>query len=155
MPTITRTKKEEWWAMEKMREIEFALLVGIGAVVGALLRYKITSSPLLLGALPVNVLTVNAIGSFILGTFSVLALSWNLDSKYSLLIAVGFCGSLTTMSSFALETSRMLDERDFARMGINILANVGLSIGAVIGGRLLMSVILADGGAGGAGGLGQ
>lgn len=136
--------------MEKMKEIEFALLVGIGAVAGALLRYKITSSPLLIGALPVNVLIVNAAGSFVLGIFSILALSWNLDPRYSLLVAVGFCGSLTTMSSFALEASRMLDERDFAHMGINILANIGLSIGAVIGGRLLMSVILADGGGTGA-----
>lgn len=127
-----------------MRETELVLL-GVGAVAGAFLRYKITSSPLLLGMLPVNILIVNVIGSFVLGIFSVLTLSWNLDPKYSLLIAVGFCGSLTTMSSFALETSKMLDERAFANMGINILANVGLSIGAVIGGRLLMSVILAGG----------
>lgn len=127
-----------------MRETELALLA-VGAVAGAFLRYKITSSPLLLGMLPVNILIVNVIGSFVLGIFSVLTLSWNLDPKYSLLIAVGFCGSLTTMSSFALETSKMLDERAFASMGINILANVGLSIGAVIGGRLLMSVILAGG----------
>lgn len=127
-----------------MRETELALLA-VGAVAGAFLRYKITSSPLLLGMLPVNILIVNVIGSFVLGIFSVLTLSWNLDPKYSLLIAVGFCGSLTTMSSFALETSKMLDERAFASMGINILANVGLSIGAVIGGRLLMSVILVGG----------
>lgn len=127
-----------------MRESEFILL-GIGAVAGAFLRYKITSSPLLLGALPVNILVVNVIGSFVLGVFSILALSWNLDSKYSLLVAVGFCGSLTTMSSFALETSRMLDERALANMGINIFANVGLSIGALIGGRSLMTIILEGG----------
>jgi len=101
---------------------------------------------LILGTLPVNILIINAIGSFILGVFSILSVAWNLDTKYSLLTAVGFCGSLTTMSSFALETSNMIDNRQFGNIAINILANVGLSIGAVIGGRSMASVLLIKGG---------
>jgi CrcB protein len=66
------------------------MLIAIGAVAGAFLRYRITSSPLLiLDALPINVLIVNVIGSFILGMFSVLSVAWNLDSKYTLLVADG------------------------------------------------------------------
>jgi CrcB protein len=119
------------------------MLIAIGAVAGAFLRYKITSSPLLiLDALPVNVLIVNVIGSFILGVFSVLAVAWNLDSKYTLLVAVGFWGSLTTMSSFALETARFIDERFFGRMAINLVVNVGFSIGAIIAGRQLINAII-------------
>jgi CrcB protein len=127
-----------------MKGIEFALLA-LGAVAGAFVRYKIAESPLVFGTLPVNILIINVIGSFILGIFSILFIAWNLGARYSLLVAIGFCGSLTTMSSFALETSKMLDERAFTIMGINILANVGLSIGAVIGGRSLMGVILEGG----------
>ena len=52
-----------------MKGIEFILLA-IGAVAGAFLRYKMVSSPIILGVLPVNVLVVNVIGSFILGVFS-------------------------------------------------------------------------------------
>jgi fluoride exporter len=148
MPT-RMVEKQMVGEREKVKGIiiEFVFIV-IGAVAGALLRYRITSSSasfLLLDTLPINVLLVNIIGSFILGVFSILAVVWNLDSKYSLLVAVGFCGSLTTMSSFALETTRMLDERLFGGMAIHIMANVGLSIGAIIAGRQLVNIILRGG----------
>ncbi|KFI17979.1 chromosome condensation protein CrcB, partial [Nitrosococcus oceani C-27] len=101
-----------------------------------------TRSTLLLGALPVNVLIVNVIGSFILGAFAVLSLQWNLDSKYVLLVAIGFCGGMTTMSSFALDSVGLLDNKQYSLMAINVIANVGLSLGAIFGGRALTSVIL-------------
>ena len=124
-----------------MKGIEFVLLA-VSALAGTFLRYKIVSTPLWLGALPLNVLSINVLGSFALGVFSIITLTWNLDPKYSLLVAIGFCGSFTTMSSFALESSNLLDNKQFSIFGLNILANVGLSLGAVILGRLLTSTIL-------------
>ncbi|MEO9363126.1 MAG: fluoride efflux transporter CrcB [Nitrososphaera sp.] len=124
-----------------MKGIELVLLAA-GAVAGAFLRYRMAESPVVLGTLPVNVLVINITGSFILGVFSILAAVWNLDSKYSLLVAIGFCGSLTTMSSFALETNNLLENRQLGLVALNIAANVGLSIGAVIGGRSIASVLL-------------
>jgi fluoride exporter len=124
-----------------MKGIEFVLLA-VGALACTFLRYKIVSTPLWLGALPLNVLLINVLGSFALGIFSIITHTWNLDPKYSLLVAIGFCGSFTTMSSFALESSNLLDNKQFAIFGLNILANVGLSLGAVILGRLLTSTIL-------------
>ncbi len=119
-----------------MKWLEFGLLA-VGAIVGAFLRYKMVESPTTIYGLPVNVLIVNIIGSFILGFFSILAVGFNLDSQYTLLVAVGFCGSFTTMSSFALETSNLIDANRFSLMALNILANVGLSLGGVLGGRTL------------------
>ncbi len=124
-----------------MKGIEFVLLA-VGALAGTFLRYKIVSTPVWLGALPLNVLAINVLGSFILGVFSILSLTWNLDPKYSLLVAIGFCGSFTTMSSFALESSNLLDNKQFSIFGFNILANVGLSLGAVILGRVVTSTIV-------------
>ena len=124
-----------------MKGLEFVLL-GIGALAGAFLRYKLVSSTIVIGTLPVNILIINVIGSFILGVFSILSLFWNLDTKYSLLFAIGFCGSFTTMSSFALESVNLLDNKQFALFGLNILGNVGISLGAIILGRSLTSTIM-------------
>jgi CrcB protein len=126
---------------QKMKSLEFVMLA-IGAIVGVLLRYTLVESPVLVGGLQVNVLIVNIIGSFLLGIFSVLAVAFNLDEKYTLLVAVGFWGSFTTMSSFALETSNLLDGNRFSLVAVNILANVGLSLGAVISGRVLGDLAL-------------
>jgi len=124
-----------------MKGIEFVLLA-VGALVGAFLRYKIASSPILFGVLPLNVLIINVVGSFILGIFSFLSVSLNLDTKYSILLAVGFCGSFTTMSSFALESINLLDNKQFALFALNLFANVGLSLGAIVLGRALSVALI-------------
>ncbi|MBT0158487.1 fluoride efflux transporter CrcB [Candidatus Bathyarchaeota archaeon A05DMB-2] len=124
-----------------MKWIEFVLLA-IGAVVGAYLRYRIVESPITIGTLPINVLIVNVVGSFALGIFSVVSLIFNLDSKYTLLVAVGFCGSFTTMSSFELETINLVDNNRLGLALLNMTANVGLSFIAVISGRLLGYAIM-------------
>ena len=126
-----------------MRAIEIILLAS-GGVIGTFVRFRITQSQLLFGSLPINILLVNVIGSFILGFFAVLFTQWNLDQKYALLIAIGFCGALTTMSSFALETSNLFDNKQFTLVALNIIANVGLSLGAVFGGKALMGIILGS-----------
>ena len=125
-----------------MKGLEIVFL-SVGGILGTFLRYKITDSQMILGTLSVSILVVNIIGAFILGLFVVFAQQWNLETKYALFVAVGFCGSLTTMSAFALQTTNLMDNSQFGLAAINIVANVGLSIGALMGGRALMSYIVS------------
>jgi CrcB protein len=66
---------------------------------------------------------VNVAGAFILGVFVVLSQQWHLDGKYFLFAAVDFCGSLTTMSTFALDSSNLLENNQYISLIVNIFAN--------------------------------
>lgn len=73
------------------------LLVAAGAAAGAMLRY--VAGHVLGGLLPWGVIAVNLTGSFLLGVFSGLALT----GATMALLGTGFCGGLTTYSSFAVQ----------------------------------------------------
>jgi len=106
--------------------------LAVGALLGAFLRYKVTGDNLFAGGLPISVLLVNIIGSLILGASSTAVSSLGLDERYTLLIGIGFCGSLTTMSSFAFETVNLISVGEIATAGLDIVLNVGASLGAII-----------------------
>jgi len=74
------------------------LLVALGAAVGAPLRYLL--GHLLDDRLPSGTILVNWVGSFLLGWFSALGLGEHTVA----LLGTGFCGALTTYSSFAVQT---------------------------------------------------
>lgn len=74
------------------------LLVALGAAAGAPLRY--VAGHLLDGRLPRGTILVNWVGSFLLGWFSGLALAGGAMA----LLGLGFCGALTTYSSFVVQT---------------------------------------------------
>ena len=126
-----------------MKIIEFGFLA-IGGVLGTLLRYKLINVPFYLGSLQVNVLVVNVIGSFILGSFVILSQQWNLDGKYALLIAFGFCGSLTTMSAVAFDTHGFLSSAKYGLLALNAGLNLGCSVAAIFGGKTLFGMVFGQ-----------
>jgi CrcB protein len=74
-----------------------ALLVALGAAVGAPLRFLAAHH--LDGRLPLGTLAVNVAGSALLGLCAGLAL----DGDALALVGVGFCGGFTTYSAFAVQ----------------------------------------------------
>ena len=119
--------------------------LAIGALVAVYLRYKVTGDNLFLGSLPVSVLLINILGCLILGASSTAVSELGLDERYTLLIGIGFCGTLTTMSTFAFETVNLLSVGELATASLNVLLNVGLSIGAIILGRAVVTLLLGLG----------
>lgn len=121
------------------------LYLAAGALMGAFLRYRVTGDNIFAGSLPLSVLIVNILGSFILGASSAAVTELGLDERYTLLIGIGFCGSLTTMSSFAFETVNLISLGELATAGVDIVLNVGASLGAIILGRAVMTLLLGVG----------
>ena len=98
------------------------LLVALGGAVGAALRYGIVR--LLPAHFPWGVLLANVLGSLL---FGVILAGASHDMR--LLAMVGFCGALTTFSTFALDTLVLGRE---GRPGAAV-ANIALSTAACIG----------------------
>ena len=119
-------------------------LVGIGAVVGANLRYLVSklAAKYLSASLPIGTLIINATGSFILGFFMI-AVTEKLvvDPRWRPLIAVGFCGGYTTFSSYSYETFSLFEQGHYALATGNFLANNVLSLGACVAGAILARVV--------------
>ena len=98
------------------------LLVMAGAAVGAPLRY-LTDRILRArhgSAFPWGTLAVNVAGSFVLGAL----VAARLDGNAMALAGSGFCGALTTYSTFGYETVLLMEEGAWGRA----VANVGLGV---------------------------
>jgi fluoride exporter len=119
---------------------DFIYLIA-GAVVGVLIRYEVTGDPLFFDSLPLSVLVINIFGSFILGLSSTAVSSFGLDQRYTLLVGIGFCGTLTTMSTFAFETVNLLTAGKILVAGANIFINVTASMLAILAGRAIILAI--------------
>lgn len=84
---------------------------------------------------------VNIVGSFVLGLSMSTIQRFGLNESYTILLGIGFCGSLTTMSSFAYEAEGLLDGAKLLLGFFDIILNVGLSITAVYAGKTIIYLL--------------
>ena len=116
------------------------LWIALGAVVGAGSRYFLSTIVArdFASAFPYGTLLINITGSLILGFFLVFSTERVLfDPRWRLLVAVGFCGSYTTFSSYAFESFALMEQGQWLLTGINIVASNALCLVAVLAGAAL------------------
>lgn len=107
------------------------LYAALGGFAGAMSRYAIIQfiSTRFSTAFPYGTLTVNVIGSFLLG----LLLGTNMDeeSKYAYAaLGIGYLGSFTTFSTYAVESLQMSQKKRWRTLLLYQLTSYGLSISA-------------------------
>lgn len=108
------------------------LLVALGAAVGAPLRYVLDRAVQSKHAtgFPFGTLTVNVIGSFVLGLLVTQPVTLPVSPSLSALLGVGFCGALTTYSTFGYETVRLLQSRAYLLATTNVMVSLVAGLGA-------------------------
>lgn len=118
------------------------LLVGAGGFVGAVARYGVTAlvQRWVPGSLPVGTLAVNVLGCLAAGAaLAALEQRAALGSALHLALVTGLLGSLTTFSTFGVETLALMREGRAWPAAGNVLLNVVLSLGAVALGHALVA----------------
>ena len=115
-----------------MRE---AVWVGIGGFFGAIARFAVAGwVQNRTNGFPYGTLTVNLIGSFLLGFLAMFLLERTGTATFRLVVLVGFLGAFTTFSTFSYETAMLAEDGRWRAVAANIVLNVLLClVGTVLG----------------------
>lgn len=114
------------------------LLISLGAIVGANLRYWVGDAVAQRygTSFPYGTLVINLTGTLILGIFITLATERFLwDPRWRILIAIGFCGSYTTFSTYTFESVNLI------LTGQPVSGFLNLFGSAVLGGLVMVGAI--------------
>lgn len=97
--------------------------VFLGGGIGSALRFAANLALSKWTHFPFATLSVNLIGSFLIGLFYAWSLkhSWNPEIKA--LLIVGFLGGLTTFSSFSMDTLRLIMDQKLPLAFLNVMCN--------------------------------
>jgi CrcB protein len=110
------------------------LMVCLGAALGAPARYLADRAIQSRhdSVFPWGTLTVNVVGSLILGTLVGLGTRHHLPAEVLAAVGTGFCGALTTYSTFGFETVRLVEDGARLYAVLNVAASVAAGCGAAV-----------------------
>jgi CrcB protein len=118
--------------------------ISLGALAGANLRYLVSTMVRRVSgsSFPYGTLLINISGSMLLGFFLIWTTERVLaDPLWRSLVAIGFCGSYTTFSSYAFETMVYFEQGHWTMFVSNILANNVLCLGGILVGAVIARAI--------------
>ena len=106
------------------------LLVILGGMIGAPARYVADRAlqNRLETVFPWGTFAVNIAGSFVLGFLLGAQRHLGLSASVVLLLGTGFCGGLTTFSTFGYETLRLLEDGALGEAGLNVLGSLAAGV---------------------------
>lgn len=119
------------------------LLIATGGAAGAVFRYGLSSgiAHWFGKGFPLGTLTVNVVGSGLMGFLYVLMLQRVVSEEWRLALLTGLLGAFTTFSTFSVETLNLVQDGAFLKAGANVFLSVFLClmaawIGMVLGKQL-------------------
>jgi crcB protein len=117
--------------------------ISLGASAGALLRWVLgLKLNALLPQIPPGTLAANLIGGYVVGlAIAYFAEAPGIAPEWRLFIVTGFCGGLTTFSTFSAEVVALLQQGDLARMALAISVHVVGSLAMTVLGIASWAVI--------------
>ncbi len=116
------------------------LAIAIGGIFGCWARYYMTNliQTIFGRDFPYATLSINVLGSFLMGFFFVLTLDRLVISSYIRVgVLTGFIGGFTTFSTFAMETLLLAEHGNAGKAVVYIALSVGLGMAAAVGGAYI------------------
>jgi CrcB protein len=116
------------------------LTIAAGGAIGALMRFWVSIGihGLFGRGFPYGTLTVNVLGSLVMGFLDILFLErMSVNPEVRGAVLVGFLGAFTTFSTFSIETINLIEQADFAKAGLNMFLSVSACLLACWAGVIL------------------
>ncbi len=131
--------------IDRSRHLRVLGAIAIGGFAGGLVRYGIgLAAPTPHGGFPAATFGVNVAGSFILALLVVFVLDILPPTVYLRpLVGVGFCGALTTFSTWMLDTDRLLGAGRYGTAAADLLGSLGAGLAATSLGLTVGRAIVA------------
>jgi len=125
--------------------MEWAWVI-IGSALGGMARYGVsgTVARRIGETFPWGTLTVNVVGSFVIGLFAALVAPGGAlggERMVGAFVMTGVCGGYTTFSSFSLQTLNLARDGEWPRALANVVASTVLCLLAVWAGFALAALI--------------
>jgi CrcB protein len=117
-----------------LQVLKQCLAIGVAGFLGALARFFVGNQfqRLVETNFPLGTLIVNVTGCFILGFFATLVDGRLVVSETTrLAIAVGFVGAYTTFSTLMWDCSKLSEDGQFYKAGLNLLLSLAIGLIAV------------------------